>query len=90
MFVDGWKTAATFFLLQVPAWSTPAYYLSEILPLLRVRGALRIDPFANRLSYDNVAPSLQKLRCRANFHALQFESHIQSVAGTIAARVSWQ
>lgn len=41
--------------------------------------AIRIAPFANRLSFDKIPPKIQQLRCFANFEALRFAQPIAIV-----------
>ncbi|KAA3475841.1 GDP-fucose protein O-fucosyltransferase [Gossypium australe] len=57
--------------MRVPRKSPPEYYLDQVLPILRRRH------FDYRLA-NNIDEDLQKLRCRANFHALRFTEPIQA------------
>ncbi|XP_022726172.1 uncharacterized protein At1g04910-like isoform X2 [Durio zibethinus] len=47
---------------------------------------IRISPFANRLSFE-APPTVQRLRCLANYEALRFSSPILSLGETLVARM---
>jgi len=72
--------------LRVKAWSSVSYYLGKVLPKLLENGVIRISPFANRLSSE-VAPSVQRLRCLANYEALRFSEPITSLADKLVERM---
>lgn len=48
---------------------------------------IRIAPFANRLAM-NVPPSIQHLRCLANYEALKFSSPISNLARKLVERMT--
>ncbi|CAN6465902.1 unnamed protein product [Victoria cruziana] len=74
------------FNFRIKAWSSIQYYKDAVLPKLLEEKLIRISPFANRLSVD--APSLvQKLRCLANFEALQFSNPIASFSEKLIERM---
>lgn len=64
---------------KVMAWAPASFYVDAVLPRLRKTGAIRIAPFANRLSFDRIPPQIQQLRCFANFEALRFAQPIAVV-----------
>ncbi|KAJ8773678.1 hypothetical protein K2173_005924 [Erythroxylum novogranatense] len=72
--------------LRVKAWSSPTYYLQKVLPKLIHMRAVRIAPFSNRLAYA-VPPSIQRLRCLANFEALRFSEPIRILAEKMVDRM---
>lgn len=47
---------------------------------------VRISPFANRLSFDVPYP-VQRLRCLANFEALQLSNPISTLADKLISRM---
>eukprot|EP00271_Cylindrocystis_brebissonii_P001285 TRINITY_DN11597_c0_g1_i1.p1 TRINITY_DN11597_c0_g1~~TRINITY_DN11597_c0_g1_i1.p1 ORF type:complete len:551 (+),score=76.63 TRINITY_DN11597_c0_g1_i1:175-1827(+) len=64
---------------RVPRKSKAAYYESTVRLLLQQKKMLRLTKFDFRLA-DDLPHELQKLRCRANYRALQFTPAISSVA----------
>ncbi|KAI4388064.1 hypothetical protein MLD38_000433 [Melastoma candidum] len=72
--------------LRVPAWATLKYYETEVSPILRTHGVIRLAPFANRLSM-NMPPRIQLLRCLTNFKALRFSSSILMLADKLIQRM---
>ncbi|CAL9769502.1 unnamed protein product [Musa acuminata subsp. burmannicoides] len=74
------------FNFKIKAWSSIQYYKDAVLPKLVEEKFIRISPFANRLSFD--APStVQRLRCLANFEALQFSNPIATLAENLVSRM---
>eukprot|EP00850_Spirogloea_muscicola_P000182 SM000001S04584 [mRNA] locus=s1:1060258:1064212:- [translate_table: standard] len=65
--------------LRVPRKSTSAYYKKIVLPILLRRKVILLTKFDFRLS-NRLNNELQKLRCRAAYHALKFMPAIQSTA----------
>lgn len=72
--------------MRVPRKSTPEFYLEQVLPILLRRHALQLTKFDYRLA-NNLDEELQKLRCRVNFHALQFPKYIQNVGQKLVRRM---
>eukprot|EP00250_Pteridium_aquilinum_P019980 c24650_g1_i3 orf=387-1385(-) len=72
---------------KVKAWAPAAFYQETVLPKLLEAGVVRLSPFANRLSYGEVPPTIQQLRCFANFESLRFTDSIESVGEKIATRM---
>eukprot|EP00249_Psilotum_nudum_P009990 c22267_g1_i1 orf=176-1585(+) len=75
------------FKVRVKAWAPATFYLQMVLPKLLETGAIRISPFANRLSFDKVPPQIQQLRCLANFEALRFAPPIAAVGKILVDRM---
>ncbi|KAK8926377.1 hypothetical protein KSP39_PZI018421 [Platanthera zijinensis] len=71
---------------KIKAWSSIRYYRDVVHPKLIEEKLIRISPFANRLSFD-APPSVQRLRCLANFEALRFSNPIKSFAEKLVSRM---
>ncbi|GAB2298917.1 O-fucosyltransferase 15 [Dionaea muscipula] len=65
----------------------PSFYRKYISPLLLQSRVVHFVGFANRLSFDPIPFQLQRLRCRCNFHALQFVPKIQEAGMLILQRM---
>ncbi|KAM0021768.1 putative GDP-fucose protein O-fucosyltransferase [Helianthus debilis subsp. tardiflorus] len=65
----------------------PSFYLKHILPLLMKNRVVHFVGFGNRLASDPIPYHLQRLRCRCNFHALQFTPKIQATAALLIQRM---
>lgn len=50
-------------------------------------GIVAIAPFSHRLAFDDLPVDLQRLRCKVNFQALVFRSHIISLGETLVKRL---
>ncbi|CAI5996113.1 unnamed protein product [Closterium sp. NIES-65] len=74
--------------ISPPQWASADYYVAHVGPALRDIGAVRLNPFANRLSSRGLPLSLQRLRCRCNFHSLRFLTPIRTAALTALHRLS--
>ncbi|RDY07657.1 hypothetical protein CR513_08198, partial [Mucuna pruriens] len=71
---------------RIKAWSSIQYYRDVVLPKLLEEKVIRISPFANRLSFD-APPVVQRLRCLANYGALQFSSPILTIGESLVERM---
>ncbi|XP_023750931.1 protein ESMERALDA 1 [Lactuca sativa] len=71
---------------KIKAWAPIRYYKDTVLPRLLEEKVIRISPFANRLSFD-APPSVQRLRCLANYEALQFSKSILSISERLVSRM---
>ncbi|OWM64019.1 hypothetical protein CDL15_Pgr006389 [Punica granatum] len=71
---------------RVKAWSPIRYYRDVVLPKLLEEKVIRISPFANRLSFD-APPSVQRLRCLANYEALRFSNLIRTLGESLVAKM---
>ncbi|KAF4379245.1 hypothetical protein G4B88_010639 [Cannabis sativa] len=65
----------------------PSFYLKNVLPILLKNGVVHFLGFGNRLAFDPIPFQLQRLRCRCNFHALQFAPKIQETGALILQRL---
>ncbi|KAG4172888.1 hypothetical protein ERO13_A11G026900v2 [Gossypium hirsutum] len=72
--------------MRVPRKSAPEYYLDQVLPILKRRHVLQLTKFDYRLA-NNIDEDLQKLRCRANFHALRFTEPIQALGQKLVMKM---
>ncbi|XVE57641.1 hypothetical protein DITRI_Ditri04bG0106100 [Diplodiscus trichospermus] len=72
--------------MRVPRKSPPEYYQDQVLPILKRRRVLQLTKFDYRLA-NNIDEELQKLRCRANFHALRFTKPIQELGQKLVMRM---
>ncbi|WOL20230.1 hypothetical protein Cni_G29034 [Canna indica] len=67
--------------------SKPSFYLKKILPILLKNRVVHFVGFGNRLAFDPIPFDLQRLRCRCNFHALQFVERIQETGALLIQRM---
>ncbi|KAK9267686.1 hypothetical protein L1049_010118 [Liquidambar formosana] len=67
--------------------SKPSFYLKNILPILLQNRVVHFIGFGNRLAFDPIPFQLQRLRCRCNFHALQFVPKIQETGALLLQRI---
>ncbi|WOH11496.1 hypothetical protein DCAR_0830983 [Daucus carota subsp. sativus] len=65
----------------------PSFFLKYILPILHANKVVHFVGFGNRLASDPIPFELQRLRCRCNFHALQFVPKIQAAGALILKRM---
>lgn len=65
----------------------PSFYLKYILPILHLNRVVHFVGFGNRLASDPIPFELQRLRCRCNFHALQFVPKIQAAGALLIHRM---
>ncbi|KAG2248699.1 hypothetical protein Bca52824_088327 [Brassica carinata] len=74
------------------AWSTRDYYATEwyvenVLPVIQSYGIAAVAPFSHRLAFDNVPESIQRLRCKVNFEALNFVPRIRELGDALVHRL---
>lgn len=65
----------------------PGFYMKHILPLLLKNRVVHFFGFGNRLAFDPIPFQLQRLRCRCNFHALNFVPKIQETGAILVRRL---
>ncbi|XP_010244142.1 PREDICTED: uncharacterized protein At1g04910 isoform X2 [Nelumbo nucifera] len=65
----------------------PVFFLENILPILHQNGVVHLFGFGHRLAFDPIPFQLQRLRCRCNFHALQFIPKIQQTGALLIQRI---
>ncbi|XP_062013557.1 O-fucosyltransferase 2-like isoform X1 [Rosa rugosa] len=72
---------------DIPKEAKPSFYLKNITPILLKNGVVHFLGFGNRLAFDPIPFQLQRLRCRCNFHSLQFVPKIQKMGALLLQRL---
>ncbi|KAM0946627.1 putative GDP-fucose protein O-fucosyltransferase [Dioscorea sansibarensis] len=72
---------------EVMKEAKPSIYLKKILPILLKNSVVHIIGFGNRLAFDPIPFEVQRLRCRCNFHALQFVQKVQETGALLVQRM---
>ncbi|VYS45804.1 unnamed protein product [Arabidopsis thaliana] len=73
--------------IEVMKEAKPDFYMTHILPILLKNRVIHFVGFGNRLAFDPLPFELQRLRCRCNFHALNFVPRIQETAALLVKRL---
>ncbi|TYI39654.1 hypothetical protein ES332_A02G109500v1 [Gossypium tomentosum] len=82
----GWRTW-TPYTMRVPRKCSERCYLNHVLPvLLKRHNAVQLNKFDYRLA-NRLDTDLQKLRCRVNYHALQFANPILEMGKMLVQRM---
>ncbi|KAG7596738.1 GDP-fucose protein O-fucosyltransferase [Arabidopsis suecica] len=73
--------------IEVMKEAKPDFCMTHILPILLKNRVIHFVGFGNRLAFDPLPFELQRLRCRCNFHALNFVPRIQETAALLVKRL---
>ncbi|KAF3568362.1 hypothetical protein DY000_02012664 [Brassica cretica] len=73
--------------IDITKEAKPGFYMKHILPLLLKNRVVHFFGFGNRLAFDPIPFQLQRLRCRCNFHALNFVPKIQETGAILVRRL---
>ncbi|XP_040944234.1 O-fucosyltransferase 16 [Gossypium hirsutum] len=72
--------------MRVPRKCSERCYLNRVLPVLLKRHAVQLNKFDYRLA-NRLDTGFQKLRCRVNYHALQFANPILEMGKILVQRL---
>ncbi|XP_050219706.1 O-fucosyltransferase 1 [Mercurialis annua] len=78
------------FQIRPPRDAPISWYLTEAMEKMKKHGAIYLTPFSHRLAEEIDIPEYQRLRCRVNYHALQFKPHIMKLSESIVEKLRAQ
>lgn len=74
---------------MAPVHASSNWYLENVLPILQRFGIAAISPFSHRLTFNNLPPNIQRLRCKVNFEALAFVPHVRELGETLVSHLRY-
>ncbi|XP_071735379.1 O-fucosyltransferase 39-like [Rutidosis leptorrhynchoides] len=74
---------------NAPLHASANWYLENVSPVIESYGIAAISPFSHRLAFNNMPKEIQRLRCKVNFEALTFVSHIKSLGNMLVNRLRY-